>query len=389
MSLPWIFANLPSGNTPASTLDQNFAALGAISTIPCTAAGTNNIVLTPLAGAPSVAAYNQMQGYRFVATATSTAAANLQFQALASLPAYQPSVGGPVATNAGDLVLGQLYDAIYDTALNSGAGGFHIIIVADLSLSANTTFYVRTDGSDANTGTANTAGGAWLTLQHAWDVVSLLNLNGFRATIQIADGTYGSMLAEGMAPGQRESGNILFLGNTGTPANVIITSTSPALGATILAAGGQMTISGMELRCTGGNALQATVGGVISIGASVRFGVVTGGSHIRSDIGSYIAAGASYSIVGAAPIHINATQNGVFNSPSITVTVSGTPAFSTAFAVASGGGQIGAASVTYTGAATGPRYSATLNGVINTGGGGANYFPGNSAGASSTGGQYF
>jgi hypothetical protein len=44
--------------------------------------------------------------------------------------------------------------------------------------------------------------------------------------------------------------------------------------------------------------------------------------------------------------------------------------------------------VTYSGAATGSRYGAALNGVIQTNGGGATYFPGNSAGSTSVGGQY-
>jgi hypothetical protein len=38
--------------------------------------------------------------------------------------------------------------------------------------------------------------------------------------------------------------------------------------------------------------------------------------------------------------------------------------------------------------ATGTRYNGTLNSVINTFGGGANYFPGNSAGSVATGGVY-
>jgi hypothetical protein len=40
------------------------------------------------------------------------------------------------------------------------------------------------------------------------------------------------------------------------------------------------------------------------------------------------------------------------------------------------------------GTVTGQRYNVAANGVIFTNGGGANYLPGNAAGASATGGQY-
>jgi hypothetical protein len=42
----------------------------------------------------------------------------------------------------------------------------------------------------------------------------------------------------------------------------------------------------------------------------------------------------------------------------------------------------------FSGAATGPRYSANTNGVVNSFGGGATYFPGNAVGVLATGGQY-
>ena len=49
---------------------------------------------------------------------------------------------------------------------------------------------------------------------------------------------------------------------------------------------------------------------------------------------------------------------------------------------------ISAYSITFSGSATGQRYNASQNSVINTYGGGASYFPGNAAGATATGGQY-
>ena len=57
-------------------------------------------------------------------------------------------------------------------------------------LTANRSYFVRTDGNDANTGLSNTAGAAFLTIQKALDVVGALDLSTFLATIWINDGTY-------------------------------------------------------------------------------------------------------------------------------------------------------------------------------------------------------
>jgi len=44
--------------------------------------------------------------------------------------------------------------------------------------------------------------------------------------------------------------------------------------------------------------------------------------------------------------------------------------------------------LTFSGSATGPRYLSATSGHINTGGGGASYFPGNAAGTATTGDYY-
>ena len=60
-------------------------------------------------------------------------------------------------------------------------------------LTADRTYYVRTDGSNSNTGLANTSGGAFLTVQKAVDAVeSRLDIAGLTVTIQIGDGTYAA-----------------------------------------------------------------------------------------------------------------------------------------------------------------------------------------------------
>jgi hypothetical protein len=74
-----------------------------------------------------------------------------------------------------------------------------------------------------------------------------------------------------------------------------------------------------------------------------------------------------YTISGGTSYHYAAIAGGVIdaNSTSMTVTVSGTPSFSGAFALAANGGQV-IAYPTYSGAAnaSGIRWLARLNGVI-------------------------
>ncbi len=71
------------------------------------------------------------------------------------------------------------------------------------------------------------------------------------------------------------------------------------------------------------------------------------------------------------------------------VTLTGTPAFSGAFALSYAGGASMLYGNTFSGAATGVRYSAAGNGVIYTNGAAGTYFPGNSAGSTGSGGQYY
>ena len=100
-----------------------------------------------------------------------------------------------------------------------------------------------------------------------------------------------------------------------------------------------------------------------------------------------IAIGA-YSISGASGAHINVGTGASAQIALHTITLTGTPAFSGAFAKAFDAGTLNISGCTFTGSATGPRYSATGNGVIDTAGAGATYLPGNAGGSVATGGQY-
>jgi hypothetical protein len=120
---PYPFANATSPEQMAF-LDQMFDQVGAMINIPCNAAGTNAISLTPNVNCPALTAYKELGGYRFRAAATSTGAVTIQYNGLGFLPAYKAD--GSTQASVGDLVIGEQYIATYSAALNGGLGGFFL-----------------------------------------------------------------------------------------------------------------------------------------------------------------------------------------------------------------------------------------------------------------------
>lgn len=112
-----------------------------------------------------------------------------------------------------DITLGQLTLIILTLALVSGQ---HVFAA---------TYYIRTDGSDSNTGTGSSAGQAWQTLQHAFD--SGLSPGDI---IYIRPGTYNTAVLKSNVSGTSAS-PIYFIGDRdgaifGTPGEVICQATT-------------------------------------------------------------------------------------------------------------------------------------------------------------------
>jgi hypothetical protein len=142
-----------------------------------------------------------------------------------------------------------------------------------------------------------------------------------------------------------------------------------------------------------GSCLAANTGASITIGSGVVFGS-SQSSHIYVNSGGRVSTaglaadqGQGYTIAGSALYHILSQQYGNVIVADATITLTGTPTFTT-FAVSNQLGYIGIWGNTFTGSATGTRYTAGVNGVIFTNGAASTYLPGSVAGAVSTGGVY-
>jgi hypothetical protein len=245
-------------------------------------------------------------------------------------------------------------------------------------LAAARTYYVRTDGSDSNTGLADTSGAAFLTVQKAIDAVSALDLSIYDVTIQVTDGTYtGTVVVSAPWVG---TGTVTLQGNSGTPANVLLNVTGVAITVRV----GRLVVKDLKIQATS-HGMLASLGGSINF-TNVDFGACTA-AHIRAEDGSAVTADGNYTISGAAAQHWRIVVNSVLRAAARTITLSGTPAFTT-FASVQAGAQAIVNSNTFSGSATGVRYSVSENAVISTAGGGASYLPGDSSGSTATGGQY-
>jgi hypothetical protein len=93
---------------------------------PCNASGTNVITLTPLGASPLIEKYVDYEIFSFVAANGSGASVTMTVVprdgTLSTLKAYID--GGSTQAGPGDITAGRLYLAIYNDALDGGAGGF-------------------------------------------------------------------------------------------------------------------------------------------------------------------------------------------------------------------------------------------------------------------------
>lgn len=290
------------------------------------------------------------------------------------IPAAQ-QVRGPGSSTVGNLVL-----------WNNAAGG----LLKDAGfaprevLTANRDYYVRTDGSDSNTGLTNNSGGAFLTQQKAVDTVAALDLSIYNVTIFCGPGTRTAPVTLKKLTG---SGTASIEGDTTTPSNCTQSVTGGQC--FTMASGAVWQMRGVKLSTTtSGYPIDVSAAGCeLTIDGKMEYGA-TPSYHIVVATGGTLRITSPYTISSGGLAHLFVQSGGILLYTPGAVTLSGSPAWSSAFVSVTSGGLVTTASATFSGTTTGKRYEVTLGGIINTFGGGASYFPGNSAGSTATGGQY-
>jgi hypothetical protein len=242
-------------------------------------------------------------------------------------------------------------------------------------LTASRTYYVRADGSDGNDGLTDLAGGAFLTIQKAIDVVARLDLSIHDVVIQVGNGTYtGANVLKTLIG----AGSATIRGDVSSPSNVVVSTTSASCfsGSNIQ---GRWHIEGFKLQTTtSGAGLDVNNATRLTFGA-MDFGACAG-NHVTVQNGGVVTGTANYTISGNAANHWSLLQ-ATLDISSITVTLSGTPAFSGQFFHAQRLSYARVFGITFSGSATGIRYTVSYGAVVFTNGAGTSYFPGSVAGS--------
>jgi hypothetical protein len=256
------------------------------------------------------------------------------------------------------------YLGTYDASADTGKK-ITIDQVRELRLAtSDMTFYVRTDGSDSNTGLVDSAGGAFLTpyraaqevLKYDWGLL-------YKPTIQFADGTYtittGTKVDFNWPVGVERDSNYSILGNIATPANVVISSSKDGFCCKGGNAFNNFVVRGFKFITNVGNGLTIQDGSLLADNLAFdcadcnlevkpnsycELGILAGGTTTLSTANSSLATRGCFFVRGELVV-------------GGTIALSGTPAWGAlGFIFMSHSNSLTTFGPTVTGTATGRRY---------------------------------
>lgn len=228
-------------------------------------------------------------------------------------------------------------------------------------------YYVATTGNDANPGTLASP---FLTLQGAWDwIAQNVDAKSGNIVINLAAGSYAGFTANGMPV---QAASITILGDIAAPASYIINSAITAQG------GAQFFLKGIK-GTSASNFLLVREFSKVGILQGCQFGAITNSCFNAQ--GGTIEIFSDYIINGSQQYHYFASARGLIKNQGLTITISGTPAF-TVFAKAQNQAGVFIQSNTYSGSATGKRFEVNTQAQVDTNtAAAANTLPGNAVGS--------
>ena len=246
------------------------------------------------------------------------------------------------------------------------------------TLAGPRTYYVRKDGRDANDGL--TPATALATADAAKVRLRLLKTNGYPVTLDLGEGVWPAISFQA---GETGDADAVVISGAGSGLTTVAADNGSAI--QILNNNTYFAIQNLGLSASA-NGLD--VQNVKRLDArNLQFGLC-GANHLNLHL-THCVLGSGLTIVGGAASFVYcATLTCLRSSQPITLT--NTPRFTTAFTVCSTTAYSYWKGTTFSGAATGVRYRAEYLGFLSVAGGGANFFPGDQAGVTSTatGGYY-
>lgn len=176
-------------------------------------------------------------------------------------------------------------------------------------LTAARTYYVRTDGSDSNTGLVDSAGGAFLTIQKAVDTVAALDMGKFQVTVQVKGGTYN---AGAVLPKCRGDFIPIIQGNVSTPSTVHVSVTGVSAFQTgpdtLTTSGIVWHVQGLKITSPGKHCLVSQGEGNVISFSNLDFGVAW--TQLSASTKGKILVKGPYWISGSANLHMGAANGG-------------------------------------------------------------------------------
>jgi hypothetical protein len=296
-----------------------------------------------------------------------------------------------LAFNAGDLFQKLLTSGDMEAMLQLGQGGSLFV-----PLIQQTTFFVNNStGSNTFDGTvaspvAGTLHGPFASLSGAISNLQQFNLGGNTVTLQLA--TTGISYVGPGAFSAPSNGTLVVQGNASSQSSVVIQGAS-GVEAAFLPQAGTVQLIGVTVEAGTGSTAAIWVQTAVTLqnvtiegaGAVPNSLLIVGGGNqggvLNFQAGNIFEGNASQAIL---------IQNGGFFGMEANGSVTGSPTYPNSFIVATDGAgfAVNMTGLSWSGSASGPHFDVSVNAYINTGGGGADFFPGVAAGVTSTGGQY-